>query len=121
MTCTACRSRMNRGRTLRVAIVARRGGYGHERGGVCRAGVWHRGRADAVHGRMEHHAGEPPAARPALPCRQRPPTVSGETPAPPAFDYLVVGAGFAGSAKAERLASQCDKTVLVCDVLDHIG
>src|SRR5688572_9553233 len=113
MTCTACRSRMNRGRTLRVAIVARRGGYGHERGGVCRAGVWHRGRADAVHGRMEHHAVEPPAARSAHPCPQRPPTVSGVTLALPPFDYLVVGAGFAGSVMAERLASKRDKTVLV--------
>src|SRR5687767_8176402 len=39
----------------------------------------------------------------------------------PAFDYLVVGAGFAGSVMAERLAGQRGKTVLVCDVRDHIG
>ena len=43
------------------------------------------------------------------------------TLARPAFDYLIVGAGFAGSVMAERLASQRDKTVLVCDVRDHIG
>jgi UDP-galactopyranose mutase len=37
------------------------------------------------------------------------------------FDYLVVGAGFAGSVIAERLASQCNKSVLVVDVRNHIG
>jgi UDP-galactopyranose mutase len=37
------------------------------------------------------------------------------------FDYLVVGAGFAGSVVAERLASQCNKRVLVVDVRTHIG
>jgi UDP-galactopyranose mutase len=37
------------------------------------------------------------------------------------FDYLVVGAGFAGSVLAERLASQSDKKVLVVDKRNHIG
>ncbi|HEX2515526.1 MAG TPA: UDP-galactopyranose mutase [Chloroflexota bacterium] len=37
------------------------------------------------------------------------------------FDYLIVGAGFAGSVLAERLASQAGKTVLVCDRRDHIA
>jgi UDP-galactopyranose mutase len=37
------------------------------------------------------------------------------------FDYLIVGAGFAGSVLAERLASQADKTVLVVDKRNHIG
>ncbi len=37
------------------------------------------------------------------------------------FDFLVVGAGFAGSVLAERLASQCDKKVLIVDVRPHIG
>jgi len=37
------------------------------------------------------------------------------------FDYLVVGAGFAGSVLAERLASQSDKKVLIIDKRDHIG
>ncbi len=41
--------------------------------------------------------------------------------AKPAFDYLVVGAGFAGSVVAERLASEGDKRVVVCDVRPHIG
>lgn len=37
------------------------------------------------------------------------------------FDYLVVGAGFAGSVLAERLASVPGKRVLVVDKRPHIG
>ncbi|WP_102959090.1 UDP-galactopyranose mutase [Mangrovicella endophytica] len=37
------------------------------------------------------------------------------------FDWLVVGAGFAGSVIAERLASQLDAKVLVIDRRPHIG
>ena len=37
------------------------------------------------------------------------------------FDVLVVGAGFAGSVLAERLASQLGLRVLVCDKRSHIG
>jgi UDP-galactopyranose mutase len=37
------------------------------------------------------------------------------------FDYLIVGAGFAGSVLAERLASQAGKSVLVIDKRNHIG
>lgn len=37
------------------------------------------------------------------------------------FDYLIVGAGFAGSVLAERLASQLNKKVLVIDKRNHIG
>ncbi|MGN6550491.1 MAG: UDP-galactopyranose mutase [Pararhizobium sp.] len=37
------------------------------------------------------------------------------------FDWLVVGAGFAGSVLAERIASQRGETVLVVDRRDHIG
>jgi UDP-galactopyranose mutase len=37
------------------------------------------------------------------------------------FDWLVVGAGFAGSIIAERLASQRDEKVLVIDHRPHIG
>lgn len=37
------------------------------------------------------------------------------------FDYLVVGAGFAGSVIAERLASQLNKRVLVVDKRSHIA
>jgi UDP-galactopyranose mutase len=37
------------------------------------------------------------------------------------FDYLVVGAGFAGATMAERLASHGGKSVLLCDKRPHIG
>ena len=37
------------------------------------------------------------------------------------FDYLIVGAGFAGSVLAERLASQAGAKVLICDKRPHIG
>jgi UDP-galactopyranose mutase len=37
------------------------------------------------------------------------------------FDYLIVGAGFAGSVLAERLASQLGQRVLLCDRRPHIG
>jgi UDP-galactopyranose mutase len=37
------------------------------------------------------------------------------------FDYLIVGAGFAGSVLAERLATGSDKKVLLCDRRSHIG
>ncbi|MDR5807176.1 UDP-galactopyranose mutase [Caballeronia sp. LZ019] len=37
------------------------------------------------------------------------------------FDYLIVGAGFAGSVMAERLAAQYGQRVLVVDRRPHIG
>ena len=37
------------------------------------------------------------------------------------FDYLVVGAGFAGATMAERLAADGDKKILICDRRPHIG
>ena len=37
------------------------------------------------------------------------------------FDYLIVGAGFAGSVLAERLASGSNKKVLIIDQRAHIG
>ncbi|WNW11541.1 UDP-galactopyranose mutase [Pseudomonas sp. DTU_2021_1001937_2_SI_NGA_ILE_001] len=39
----------------------------------------------------------------------------------PAYDYLIVGAGFAGSVLAERLASQLGRRVLLLDRREHIG
>jgi UDP-galactopyranose mutase len=59
--------------------------------------------------------------------RPRPRTpVSVPAPAPAitgraVWDYLVVGAGFAGSVLAERLASQLGKRVLLCDRRPHVG
>jgi len=40
---------------------------------------------------------------------------------PDSFDTLVVGAGYAGSILAERLATQCGQRVLVIDRRPHIG
>jgi len=37
------------------------------------------------------------------------------------FDYLIVGAGFAGSVLAERLACGSGMKVLICDKRPHIG
>ncbi|MBV9609574.1 MAG: NAD(P)-binding protein, partial [Acidobacteria bacterium] len=37
------------------------------------------------------------------------------------FDYMVVGAGFAGSVVAERLATVCGSKVLLVDKRPHIG
>src|ERR687896_1816596 len=37
------------------------------------------------------------------------------------FDYLIVGAGFAGSVMAERLAVDAGKKVLIIDKRNHIG
>jgi UDP-galactopyranose mutase len=37
------------------------------------------------------------------------------------FDHLIVGAGFAGSVLAERLASGSGKRVLICDKRPHVG
>jgi UDP-galactopyranose mutase len=39
----------------------------------------------------------------------------------PGFDVLIVGAGFAGSVLAERLASQAAQRVLLVDKRSHIG
>ncbi len=44
-----------------------------------------------------------------------------KTQARPHFDYLVVGAGFAGSVMAERLAAGSGKTVMVVDRRPHIA
>jgi UDP-galactopyranose mutase len=37
------------------------------------------------------------------------------------FDYLIVGAGFAGAVLAERLAADAGKKVLLVDKRNHIG
>ncbi|UYZ58941.1 UDP-galactopyranose mutase [Hymenobacter latericus] len=37
------------------------------------------------------------------------------------FDYLIVGAGFAGSVLAERLATRSNKKILIIDKRNHIG
>lgn len=47
--------------------------------------------------------------------------VSDAVPGQRGFDYIVVGAGFAGSVLAERLATQLGQRVLVVDKRKHIG
>jgi UDP-galactopyranose mutase len=37
------------------------------------------------------------------------------------YDYVIVGAGFAGSVLAERLANEAGKKVLLLDRRNHIG
>jgi UDP-galactopyranose mutase len=37
------------------------------------------------------------------------------------FDFLIVGAGFAGSVLAERIASKLNRKVLIVEKRDHIG
>jgi UDP-galactopyranose mutase len=37
------------------------------------------------------------------------------------YDWLIVGAGFAGSVLAERIANELDESVLLIDKRDHIG
>lgn len=37
------------------------------------------------------------------------------------YDYVIVGAGYAGCVLAERLASQCDNRILLIDQRNHIG
>lgn len=68
---------------------------------------------DITHARMAGLIAEviaPPSAAPAIGRSTRKP-----------YDYAVVGAGFAGSVIAERLASQHDAEVLVVDRRPHIA
>ncbi len=48
-------------------------------------------------------------------------TASANVPGHAGFDYLIVGAGFAGSVMAERLASELGARVLIVDKRSHVG
>ena len=37
------------------------------------------------------------------------------------FDYIIVGAGYAGSVMAEKIATQLDKKVLIIEKRDHVA
>ncbi|RYY06639.1 MAG: UDP-galactopyranose mutase, partial [Alphaproteobacteria bacterium] len=52
---------------------------------------------------------------------ERPAAPAVRSPSRPAYDVLVVGAGFAGAVLAERLAAGSGKRVLVVDRRDHIA
>jgi UDP-galactopyranose mutase len=64
-----------------------------------------------VEAELERNSGVHPISAPAI------------WPAPPrdGYDVMVVGAGFAGSVMAERLASQAGKRVLVVDRRPHVA
>jgi UDP-galactopyranose mutase len=49
------------------------------------------------------------------------PTKPSRRPSARHYDYLIVGAGFAGSVLAERLARGCGRSVLLVDRRPHIG
>ena len=53
--------------------------------------------------------------------RQLSEAASASVPGQAGFDFLIVGAGFAGSVLAERLARELDQRVLVVDKRPHIG
>jgi UDP-galactopyranose mutase len=44
-----------------------------------------------------------------------------DSPPTDAFDYMIVGAGFAGAVLAERLATQLNQRVLMVERRHHIG
>src|SRR6476469_2051721 len=52
---------------------------------------------------------------------RRRPLAPPSSPGGAMFDYLVVGAGFAGATIAERLACDAGKKVVICDRRPHIG
>ncbi len=50
-----------------------------------------------------------------------PATLACSSPTKPHYDYLIVGAGFAGSVMAERLAQDSGMQVMVIDRRDHVA
>ncbi len=78
--------------------------------------------ADGARATVRASAGPDTAPGSGRPGRPDHPDHNGHRRGPcPPFDYLIVGAGFAGSVLAERLASQAGKRVLICDRRNHIG
>jgi UDP-galactopyranose mutase len=75
---------------------------------------------DAMHAQMEAVRQHDPGGAGKIPHAERMAAMRSSTSSS-RFDYVVVGAGFAGSVVAERLASQLGKRVLVIDKRPHIG
>ncbi len=71
-------------------------------------------------GRFPSDSGMLPTA-PVVRLAARRPATSARQASPPEYDWLVVGAGFAGSVLAERLASERGERVLVIDRRPHIA
>jgi UDP-galactopyranose mutase len=75
--------------------------------------------------RMNHELSRAGASRRKPPVADLSPAVAAPAIRPASrskpFDYLIVGAGFAGSVLAERLTSQLGKRVLLIDKRSHIG
>lgn len=67
------------------------------------------------------HALETPAASSLSATGLQPAATKRYERGPKSFDYLIVGAGFAGSVLAERLAAGSGKKVLLIDKRSHIG
>jgi UDP-galactopyranose mutase len=80
---------------------------------------------DETFARMDQEISKAIAARGKSPMAARAPLIVTPAVRPAArtrpFDFLIVGAGFAGSVLAERLASQLGKRVLLVDRRPHVG
>src|SRR5689334_23851952 len=80
---------------------------------------WNRSRSQTV--KLIEAALARRPARPRHPRLSFTPPLSASTREQRMYDWLVVGAGFAGSVIAERLASQREDKVLLIDRRPHIG
>ncbi|HEY0436278.1 MAG TPA: UDP-galactopyranose mutase, partial [Phenylobacterium sp.] len=76
---------------------------------------------DETFGRMDAEIGKVLAAGVPAPKVQMPMPVVRPASRRRPFDYLIVGAGYAGSVLAERLTTQLGKRVLLIDKRRHIG
>ncbi|HVL33434.1 MAG TPA: UDP-galactopyranose mutase [Actinomycetota bacterium] len=75
------------------------------------------GRANGSNGAANGNGAVPPLRL----ASERVVRIGDEGPPPSGFDYLIVGAGFAGTVLAERLANEEGKKVLVVDKRNHIA